>query len=141
MPMARLFAAVAEERTGIAAEPPVDLDARAARFDLAATFVAEAEGEVIGLIALYEDDDGGAELGMFVAKDWRRRGVGRALLEAGVAWAHTGGLRRLVLDVFARNDGAIAFYRSFGFVEDGRTRAIARASGELWQAIGMTLHL
>ena len=141
MALARLFAAVAEERTGIAAEPPVDVEARAARFDLAATFVAEAEGEVVGLIALYENDDGGAELGMLVAKDWRRHGVGRSLLEAAVAWARSRALARLVLDVFARNDGAIAFYRGFGFVGDGRTRDVPRASGETWQAIGMTLEL
>jgi hypothetical protein len=63
LPMAELFAAVAAERTGIGAEPPVDLDARAARFDLNATFVAEADGETVGLIALYANDDGGAELG------------------------------------------------------------------------------
>lgn len=141
MAMARLFAAVAEERTGIAAEPPVDVDARAARFDLAATFLAEAEGAVIGLIALYADGHGGADLGMLVAKDWRRRGVGRALLEAAVTWARARDLRRLVLDVFARNAAAIAFYRGFGFVEDGRTRDIPRASGETWQAIGMALEL
>ncbi len=30
LPLAVLFAAVAEERTGIGAEPPVDVDARAA---------------------------------------------------------------------------------------------------------------
>jgi putative acetyltransferase len=141
MPMARLFAAVAEERTGIASEPPVDLEARAARFDLDATFVAEADGEVVGLIALYADEEGGAELGMMVAKDRRRQGVGRALLDAAVAWARAQGVRRLLLDVFARNDGAIALYRGFGFVEDGRTREVARASGETWEAIGMRLEL
>jgi putative acetyltransferase len=141
LPMARLFAEVAAERTGIASEPPVDIDARAARFDLDATFLAEEDGEVVGLIALYAGDDGGADLGMLVAYDWRRRGVGRALLEAGVAWARNRRLQRLVLDVFERNAGAIAFYRSFGFVEDGRTREIPRASGEVWAAIGMTLEL
>lgn len=141
MPMAQLFAAVAEERTGIASEPPVDLEARAARFDLDATFVAEADGAVVGLISLYANEEGGAELGMMVAKDWRRRGVGRALLDAAVAWARARGLRRLLLDVFARNDAAISLYRGFGFVEDGRTREIARESGETWQAIGMRLEL
>jgi GNAT superfamily N-acetyltransferase len=141
MPMAELFAAVAAERTGIASEPPVDLDARAARFDLDATFVAESDGETVGLIALYANDDGGAELGMMVAREWRRRGIGAALLEAAVAWARAREVRRLLLDVFARNGGAIAFYRSFGFVEDGRLRQIPRSSGEVWPAIGMTLEL
>ena len=34
LPLAELFAAVAEERDGIATEPPVDLDARAASWEL-----------------------------------------------------------------------------------------------------------
>jgi GNAT superfamily N-acetyltransferase len=141
LPMAHLFAEVAAERTGIASEPPVDVEARAARFDLDATFVAEADGALVGLIALYADDEGGADLGMLVAEDWRRRGVGGALLEAGVSWAGKRRLQRLVLYVFRRNTGAIAFYRGRGFVEDGRTREIPRASGEVWEAIGMTLEL
>ena len=40
-PLAELFAAVAEERDGIATEPPVDLDARAASWDLEWIFVAD----------------------------------------------------------------------------------------------------
>ena len=36
-PLASLFAAVAEERDGIAAEPPIDVARRAAAFDLDAT--------------------------------------------------------------------------------------------------------
>ena len=36
-----LFAAVAEERDGIATEPPVDLDARAASWRLESIFVAD----------------------------------------------------------------------------------------------------
>jgi len=44
LPMARLFAAVAEERDGIAAEPPVDVEKRAAAWDLDRTLVAIEEG-------------------------------------------------------------------------------------------------
>lgn len=141
LPMARLFAAVAAERTGIASEPPVDVDARAARFDLDTTFVAEADGEIAGFIVLYPDGEGGADLGMLVAKSRRRQGIGRALVEAAVSWAQAQGLQRLVLDVFGRNAGAIALYRACGFVADGRTRDIPRASGEVWEAVGMTLEL
>jgi hypothetical protein len=38
--MADVFAAVAEERDGIATEPPVDVEARAASWTLDGTFVA-----------------------------------------------------------------------------------------------------
>ena len=48
VPLASLFAAVAEERDGIAAEPPVDVERRAAFIDLEATIVAEAGEGIIG---------------------------------------------------------------------------------------------
>ena len=47
-PLALLFAAVAEERDGIAAEPPIDLEQRAATWHLDGTFVAVAAGEIVG---------------------------------------------------------------------------------------------
>jgi hypothetical protein len=48
LPMAVVFAAVAEERDGIATEPPVDVESRAARWTLDGTFVAVASGEIVG---------------------------------------------------------------------------------------------
>ena len=52
--MAELFAAVAAERTGIASEPPVNIDERTAIFAAgmpeAGTFVAVAGDQVVGLI-------------------------------------------------------------------------------------------
>src|SRR5437762_12254477 len=50
LPLAQVFAAVAEERDGIATEPPFDIEQRAASFTLEGTFVAVADGEVIGSI-------------------------------------------------------------------------------------------
>ena len=48
--MAEVFAAVAEERDAIATEPPVDVEARAASWNLDGTFVAVAGGDVVGSI-------------------------------------------------------------------------------------------
>jgi ribosomal protein S18 acetylase RimI-like enzyme len=60
-------------------------------------------------------------LEMMVAAAHRRQGVGRALLAAAVEWAEQNEvLRKLSLAVFADNAGAIALYRSFGFVDEGR---------------------
>ena len=47
-PLAMLFASIAEERDGIAAEPPVDVEKRAARWELDRTFVAVVGGELVG---------------------------------------------------------------------------------------------
>jgi len=51
VPLAVLFAAVAEERDGIATEPPVDIEARAASWTIDGTLVAVADGEIVGLAA------------------------------------------------------------------------------------------
>jgi RimJ/RimL family protein N-acetyltransferase len=145
--MAELFAVVAAERTGIASEPPTDIDERAAVFEAdiggsARTFVAVAGEQVIGLIRVQPSRHGFGDLAMLVDRDWRGRGVGSALMRAAIDWARGQGLHKLCLDVFAHNEAAIALYRKSGFVEEGRlTRQYRRASGELWDAIVMGLLL
>jgi L-phenylalanine/L-methionine N-acetyltransferase len=142
--MAELFASVAEERDGIATEPPVDIDERAAVFTRSAgeSVVAVADGEIIGMLHLEVSRHGFGELGMLVDRGWRGRGVGSALVAPAVGWAHDHGLHKLCLEVFAHNAAAIALYRRCGFVEEGRrARQYRRASGELWDSIMMGLLL
>jgi RimJ/RimL family protein N-acetyltransferase len=141
-PLALLFAAVAEERDGIAAEPPVDVGRRAASWDLERTLVALADDEVVGLIFVVESGFGFGEIGMMVAADWRGKGVGTALVAAAVDWARARGLHKLTLSVFPQNEAAVALYRKFGFVDEGRrSKHIRRANGELWDLIDMGLLL
>ena len=142
--MAQLFGAVAEERTGIATEPPVDLAERTARFaaSIAESLVAVDDDQVIGMIHTEVSRHGFGELGMLVDREWRGRGVGTALLQASIDWARDQGLHKLCLEVFAHNTAAIAVYRRCGFVEEGhRVRHYRRASGELWDSIVMGLPL
>lgn len=142
LPLAELFAAVAEERDGIATEPPVDVEERAASWTLDGTFVAVAGTEIVGSLHLDRNRHGYGEIGMTVAREWRGRGVGSALLAAAIEWARECGLHKLSLAVFAHNDRAIALYRKFGFVEEGRrVKQYRRTSGELWDAIDMGLLL
>ena len=142
--MAELFAAVAGERTGIATEPPVDVDDRAAQFahSAAGSVIAVAGDQVVGLLHIEASQYGFGELGMLVARDWRGRGVGSALVQAAINQARGQGLHKLCLEVFARNTAAIALYRKCGFVEEGRrTGQYRRANGELWDSIVMGLTL
>ncbi len=137
-----LLAAVAEERDGIATEPPVDIEARAARWELDGVLVAVAADEIVGSLWVRPSRFGFGEVGMMVARGWRGCGVGSALLAAGIDQARERGLHKLSLGVFVHNAAAIALYTKFGFVEEGRrVEHYRRASGELWDSIEMGLRL
>lgn len=56
-------------------------------------------------------------------------------------WAREQGLHKLTLSVFPHNDAAIALYRKFDFMEEGRRTRHIRANGELWDLIEMGLLL
>jgi RimJ/RimL family protein N-acetyltransferase len=142
VPLAVMFASVAEERDGIATEPPVDVEARAASWTLDETLLAVAGAQIVGSAHIEPSRFGFGEISMAIVREWRGRGVGSALLAAAIEWARERGLHKLILSVFARNAAAIALYRKFGFVEEGhRVKHYRRASGELWDAIDMGLLL
>ena len=142
--MAELYAAVAGERDGIATEPPVDVGERAAQFarTAAGSVVAVAGNQLVGFLHVEASRHGFGEIGMLVHRDWRGRGVGSALVREAISRARGQGLHKLSLEVFAHNTAAIALYRKWGFVEEGRrARQYRRASGELWDSIVMGLGL
>lgn len=142
IPLASLFAAVAEERDGIAAEPPVDVERRAASFDLSTTLVATTGDEVVGGIWIVGPFFGSGEIAMLVAKGWRGRGVGSALIEAAIAWAREHELHKLSLSVFPHNTAAVSLYRKYGFEQEGlRRKHLRRANGELWDLLDMGILL
>jgi putative acetyltransferase len=72
------------------------------------------------------------EVGLAVAEDHQGRGVGSMLMAAIVEradrWMQ---LTRLELEVYPDNAAALALYRKFGFVEEGRLRDYAFRDGVL----------
>lgn len=87
--------------------------------------LAEHAGQIIGMLNFHREQrkrvKHHGELGMSVARAWRGRGVGRALLQTLITWAEQyPGIEKLTLQVFASNTRAIALYTSLGFVEEGR---------------------
>lgn len=140
--LALLLASVAEERDGIALEPPIDVDERAAKWPLDNTLVAVSADEIVGVITVVDNRHGCGEIGMMVATDRRGRGVGQQLLSIAIESARARGLHKLALSVFPHNAAAISLYLKFGFVEEGRRpKHMRRANGELWDLIEMGLLL
>lgn len=72
------------------------------------------------------------------APDARGRRVGRALLDACLAWSNDVGAHKVSLEVWPHNDAAIRLYRSAGFEIEGRKRRhYRRSNGELWDSLLM----
>ena len=107
----------------------------------AAVYVAEAPDGIVGRLSVGRDPHPAsrhvADLGLMVAATHRRRGIGRALLEAAVEWARGAGVRKLELHVFPHNEAAIALYSTFGFAREGYRKAHYRRDGEYVDAILM----
>ncbi len=73
-----------------------------------------------GAILPEPDEEGAARVvRMSVARDCRRQGIGRALLDALCAAARAAGYRRLVLETTATWQGVIDFYQTYGFRASG----------------------
>lgn len=87
-------------------------------------FVAESNGEILGLVSLevalanwFRRHVG--VLGLCVHPDHRRRGIGRKLLSFALSEASELGLARVELTVWSDNLSAINLYESVGFVLEG----------------------
>jgi RimJ/RimL family protein N-acetyltransferase len=112
------------------------------RYPHAAVIVAERDdGTLVGRLSVARDTHPAsahvADLGLMVAADARRQGVGRALLEAAVEWARESGVRKLELHVFPWNEAAIALYETFGFEREGYRKGHYHRAGEDVDAILM----
>jgi RimJ/RimL family protein N-acetyltransferase len=112
------------------------------RYAHAAVYVAEREdGALVGRLSVGRDPHPAsahvADVGLMVAIDARRQGVGTALLQAAVDWARDGGVRKLELHVFPWNEAAIALYDRFGFEREGLRKEHYRRGGEYVDAILM----
>jgi len=112
------------------------------RYQHAAVFVAERDdGTIVGRLSVGRDPHPAsthvADVGLMVARDARRQGVGRALMEAAVDWARETGIRKLELHVFPWNKAAIALYQAFGFEREGYRKRHYRRGNELVDAILM----
>ena len=105
--------------------------------------VAEVDGHVVGSSGLHPAAPAlrrrhALMLGISVAPEAQRRGVGSALMAAMCDYADRwAGALRLELTVYADNAPAIALYRRFGFEVEGTHRAYAMRDGRYADALCM----
>jgi RimJ/RimL family protein N-acetyltransferase len=83
-----------------------------------ATFIAFSGGLPIGIAALYRDQermDTGEVLQVWVAPEFRSKGVALDLMDAVFQWAGENGFRRIIATITKGNTRALRFYRKYGF--------------------------
>jgi ribosomal protein S18 acetylase RimI-like enzyme len=82
-----------------------------------------------------------AQLGTFVLREWRGRGLGKQLTEHTLAFAQSAGYEKLVILVRTSNTGAQEFYKSLGFTPCGCFARQVRIAGEYDDEILMEMFL
>jgi L-amino acid N-acyltransferase YncA len=97
--------------------------------------VAEDEGRVLAFASTstYRPRDcyaGIAEFSVYVAREARGRGAGRAVMQALIAEAERAGFWKLVSRVFPHNTASLGLLRSIGFREVGRYEKHGKLDGE-----------
>ena len=104
--------------------------------------VGEVDGRVVGFAGLHVRDGKRrhtAWLGIAVHDEFAGRGVGRALMTALARARRQAGSAssRVDLEADASNERAIAMYRQFGFVEEGRQKKAYFGDGAYTDAVLM----
>jgi ribosomal protein S18 acetylase RimI-like enzyme len=100
--------------------------------------VAERSGAIVGTILVYDEfsswrgEKGVYVLDIYVAAAARGEGVGRRLIEEAARWGRKRGASYVRLLVDEKNEAAMKFYRSLGFVEAAHDRIFVLA-GDAYQ--------
>ena len=78
-------------------------------------------------------------LGIGLLAEYRRKGIGMALMLATLGQAREMGLTRVELTVRERNTNATALYESLGFRHEGRKRNAVRVDGAYENMLAMAI--
>lgn len=95
-------------------EPGLHFDKHLSRVGTENIWVAEHDGEVVGMVGLMRGDDDEIEP-IVVASEYRNKGVGSKLLEHAISKARELGMTYLSIRPVARNPEAITLFYRTGF--------------------------
>jgi ribosomal-protein-alanine N-acetyltransferase len=122
--------------------PAEDFYAYADGHDTPVYVACDARRRIAGFAMLRLAADEAELVSIAVARRWRGKGIGEALMRALIADLFTSPARKLFLEVAADNPAAIALYKKLGFTEIGRRQGYyARANGAPATALVMARDL
>jgi len=96
--------------------------------------VAEVEGKIVGSTTLQKGETKRishvAEFGITILKEYSGLKIGTLLMEDVIKWCKENQIEKIELEVFEENIPAIALYKKFGFIEEGRKNKNIKIKGE-----------
>jgi ribosomal-protein-alanine N-acetyltransferase len=98
--------------------------------NLAFYIVAEIGGRLVGYAGLWRVANEGHITNVAVHPDFRRRGIGEALVSVLLSHTIKNGIRSHTLEVRASNEPAISLYSKFGFEPAGLRKNYYEDNGE-----------
>lgn len=112
-----------------------------------AVYVAELNGEIIGVQSIDKFSDLGssvghvATMGTWLRCDARGRGIGRLLSNKSIAFARVNEYTKIVIQVLSVNERALRFYRGLGFCDIGIARKHVRLAGRFFDEVYLEMLL
>lgn len=97
--------------------------------------VTQLDGKTVGVAHLvrgkFEKNKHVGFLGILILKEFRKIGIGTAMMKYIMEWARRQkGLEKVSLTVFSTNEAAINLYRTFGFLIEGVSKRQYRIEGK-----------
>jgi ribosomal protein S18 acetylase RimI-like enzyme len=101
------------------------------------TLLGEApDGRLLGMAGVFTENDQYHVWGMWVAPDFRGRGLGRKLLDEILSWARSADHSRpIYLAVNPDQSAAVRLYKSRGFQHTGETLPLSHCPGAFCQVM------
>ncbi|MEY2548163.1 MAG: hypothetical protein QOD64_745 [Verrucomicrobiota bacterium] len=131
-----IYNAATATRTSTARFDPVSVEERLPWFrehspDEFPLWVTEMDGEIAGWLSFHEfirrpAYRGAVEISIYVHENFRRRGIGHALLQKAIADGPRLKVRALLGYVLGHNEASLAMFESAGFERWGRLPRLAR---------------
>lgn len=85
--------------------------------------ILKKDGKIIGDVTLISHDNPEikhwVELGISIDKEWRKKGLGDALMKFAIEFCKKKKFRKISLSVFSSNQAAITLYKKYGFINEG----------------------
>ena len=116
--------------------------AKSAASGIDCALVAEQGGAFVGLLWAKVDAQDAGRVNLFqmwVAPQWRGRGVAAALLDEALAWARARGTRVVHLGVNSENAGALRLYGRAGFQPIGEPYLMREGAPHMEQEMRLIL--